>query len=122
MNTSFMVPFWSYTELSSAPILTRMCLVATLVQRMLFIALMTATQVSPKSFSPLGGFSIMYSEHHIICTVHSTHSHYNTWYTTHIFLYITFMHNIHTFFFTCLLFFSAGWLPLALDVRYNVNF
>jgi hypothetical protein len=29
------------------------------------------------------------------------------------------MHNIHTFFFTCLLFFVAGWLPLALDIRYK---
>jgi hypothetical protein len=29
------------------------------------------------------------------------------------------MYNIHTFFFTCLLFFLAGWLPSALDVRYK---
>ncbi len=37
------------------------------------------------------------------------------------------MHKIRTFFFTCLLFFVAGWLPSTLDVRYtnhlfNMNF
>jgi hypothetical protein len=55
-----MVPFWAYTELSSAPILASVYLVAMLVQRMLFIALMTAAQVSPTSYCPLGGFSLMY--------------------------------------------------------------
>ncbi len=33
-----MVPFWVYTELVPALILADMCLVATLVQKMLFIA------------------------------------------------------------------------------------
>jgi hypothetical protein len=33
-----MVPFWVYTELGPAPILASMRLAATLVQRMLFIA------------------------------------------------------------------------------------
>jgi hypothetical protein len=56
-----MVPFWAYTELSSAPILANVYLVATLVQRMLFIALMTKAKVSPTtSFCPLGGFLLMY--------------------------------------------------------------
>jgi hypothetical protein len=49
-----MVPFWAYTELSSAPILASIYLVAKLVQRMLFIALMTAAQVSPNVFLPSG--------------------------------------------------------------------
>jgi hypothetical protein len=49
-----MVPFWAYTEPSSAPILASVCLVATLVQRMLFIALMAAAQVSPNVFLPSG--------------------------------------------------------------------
>jgi hypothetical protein len=49
-----MVPFWAYTEFSSAPILASMYLVATLVQRMLFIALMAAAQVSPNVFLPSG--------------------------------------------------------------------
>ncbi len=69
-STSFMVPFWAYTELSSAPILASVYLVATLVQRMLFIALMTAAQVSPNVFCPLGGFPLCTSEHHII--IHGT--------------------------------------------------
>jgi hypothetical protein len=100
-----MVPFWAYTELGPAPILVSMYLVATLVQMILFIALMIAAQVSPNVCLPSGW---LLAEHHII--IHSTQ---------HTFLYITFMHNIHTFFFTCLLFFLAGWLPLALDVRYS---
>jgi hypothetical protein len=55
-----MVPCWPYTEPGSAPILVSKHLEATPVQRMLFIALMTASQVSPTSFCPLGGFSSMY--------------------------------------------------------------
>jgi hypothetical protein len=58
---SFMVPFWAYTALSSALILVSVYLVATLVQRMLFRALMTAAQVSPNVFLPSGGFSLMYT-------------------------------------------------------------
>jgi hypothetical protein len=49
-----MVPFWAYTELSSAPILASVYLVATLVQRMLFIALMTKAKVSSNIFLPSG--------------------------------------------------------------------
>jgi hypothetical protein len=64
-----MVPFWPYTEPGSVPILVgahleatlvqRMLFIAlmkaaTLVQRMLFIALMKAAQVSPKVFLPSG--------------------------------------------------------------------
>jgi hypothetical protein len=40
--------------LSSAPVLASVYLVATLVQRMLFIALRTAAQVSPNVFLPSG--------------------------------------------------------------------
>jgi hypothetical protein len=48
-----MVPFWAFTELSSAPILASVYLVAALVQRMLFITLMVAAQVSPNVFFAL---------------------------------------------------------------------
>jgi hypothetical protein len=47
-----MVPFWPYTEPGSAPILVSEHLEATLVQRMLFIALIKAAQVSPNVFLP----------------------------------------------------------------------
>jgi hypothetical protein len=45
-----MVPFWPYTEPGSVPILESTQLEAMLVRRMLFIALMTAAQVSPNVF------------------------------------------------------------------------
>ncbi len=53
-STSFMVPFWPYTELGCVPILVSAHLEDTLIQRMLFIALMTAAQVSPNVFLPCG--------------------------------------------------------------------
>jgi hypothetical protein len=49
-NTSFMVPFWPHTEPGPALILVSEHLEASLVQRMLFIALMTVAQVSPNVF------------------------------------------------------------------------
>jgi hypothetical protein len=45
-----MVPFWPHTEPGPAPISVSEHLEATLVQRMLFIALMTVAQVSPNIF------------------------------------------------------------------------
>ncbi len=102
-----MVPFWAYTELSSAPILASVYFVATLVQRMLFIALMTASQVSPNLFLP---------SEWLLANVQVNITSY-TWYTAHIFY--TSHSCIHTFIFTWLLFFVAGWLPLTLDVRYK---
>jgi hypothetical protein len=83
---SFTVPFWVYTELGPAPILAGMHLVAPLVQRMLFIALTTAAQVSPKVFMPFGW--LLANVHHII--IHGTH---------HTLLYIIahiFVHHIHS--------------------------
>jgi hypothetical protein len=55
-----MVPFWAYTELGSAPVLASVCLVAKLVQRMLFIALMKAARVSPNVFLLSGWLLTMY--------------------------------------------------------------
>jgi hypothetical protein len=51
---SFMVPFWPYTDLGSVPILVSEHLEASLVQRMLIIALMAAAQVSPNVLLPSG--------------------------------------------------------------------
>jgi hypothetical protein len=45
-----MVPFWPHAEPGPAPIPESEHLEATLVQRMLFIALMTVAQVSPSVF------------------------------------------------------------------------
>jgi hypothetical protein len=59
-NMSFMVPFWPHTEPGSAPIPVSEHLEATLVQRMLFIALMAVAQVTPYVFCSQGGFSTMY--------------------------------------------------------------
>ncbi len=100
----FMVPFWAYTELSSAPILASIYLVATLVQRMLLIALMTAAQVSPNGFLPSGWLlaNIHTSEHHIIYMVHSTHF----FYTSHS--------CIHSYFLLYMSSVLRGWLA-ALD-------
>jgi hypothetical protein len=97
------------------------CLVATLVQRILFIAIMAAAQVSPNVFLPSGWLladvqvnkttqhNVWYTAP-IHTTVHDTYTHF-------------FIHHIHayiyTLFFTCLLFFVAGWLPFTLDVLYK---
>ncbi len=59
-GTSFMAPFWVYTELGPAPILASMRLLATLVKRMLFIAFNDSAQVSPNVFCSPGGFLLMY--------------------------------------------------------------
>ncbi len=52
------------------------------------------------------------------CTIHPR---IHLWYMIQSihFIYITLMHSIYTFFFTFLLIFSEGWLPLTLDVRYK---
>ncbi len=98
VNTSFMVPFWPHTEPGSTHIPVCEHLEATLVQRMLFIALMAVAQVSPNVFCSQGGFSQRTSEHYIICRLHAhIHLCYMT-YSVH-FIYITIMHSIYTFFF-----------------------
>jgi hypothetical protein len=120
VNTSFMVPFWPHTEPGSAPIPVCEHLEATLVQRMLFIALMAVAQVSHNVFCSQGGFSQRTSEHYIIFGIHTRiHLCYRS-YGIH-FIYI--MHSVYTFFFfTSLLIFLAGLLPLTLDVRYNIGY
>jgi hypothetical protein len=70
-NTSFMVPFWPHTEPGSATIPVCEHLEATLVQRMLFIALMAIAQVSPNVFCSQGGFSQRTSEQYIIFRLHA---------------------------------------------------
>ncbi len=118
---SFMVPFWPHTEPGSAPILVCEHPEGMLVKRMLFIAFMVAAQVSPNVFGSQGGFSQHTSEHYIIFRLHT---HIHLCYRSHgiHFIYITFMHSVYTFFFfTSLLIFLAGWLPLILEVRYTLQ-
>ncbi len=71
---------------------------ATLVQRMLFIALMAVAQVSPNVFCSQGDFLQCTSEHYII---YRLHTHIHLCYMLHgiQLIYITFMHNVYTFFF-----------------------
>jgi hypothetical protein len=70
-----MVPFWPYTEPGSAPILVSEHPEATLVQRMLFIALMTAAQVSPNVFLLTG---LLLNNVQVNIT-------FNVWHTAHIY-------------------------------------
>jgi hypothetical protein len=90
---SFMVPICQYTESGSAPILASEYPEATLVQRMLFIALVTGAQISPNISPPHGWLLPMYKK-----TSHYTYNiHARSYYihdAQHIFLYITFMHAI----------------------------
>jgi hypothetical protein len=79
-NTSFMVPFWPHTEPGSAPIPVCEHLEATLVQRMLFIALMAVAQVSPNVFCSEGA--------QLLTTYKWTLQHIFVRYT-HVFIYIT---------------------------------
>ncbi len=104
---SFRVPFWPHTEPGSARILVCEHLEATLVQRMLFIAFMAVAKVSPNVFcSQVGLLLTTYKQ-----TLHYlwVHAHIHLCYMTHSirFIYITFMHNIYTFFF--LYFFWSSW-------------
>ncbi len=83
-----MVPFWPHTEPGSAPIPVSEYLEATLVQRMLFTALMAVAQVSPNVFCSQGGFSQCTSEHYIICRLHHYKKKLFVGYT-HILIYVT---------------------------------
>ncbi len=78
---SFMVPVWPYTEPGPAPILVSKHLEAMLVQRMLFIALVTAAQISPNVFLPPGWLLTNVQVNFTL--QHTIHAHIHTIYTMH---------------------------------------
>jgi hypothetical protein len=118
-NTSFMVPFWPHTEPGSASIPVCEHLEATLVQRMLFIALMAVAQVSPNVFCSPGWLASHNIQLNITLFVGYTHVFiYVAWHTAMFYLHHIHVQHLHFLLFTFLLIFSAGWLPLTLDVGY----